>query len=64
MAGKLVVTLRERTFHFEWCNQTVKDCVCLTCESIVTGDTCLHCERARQKKQESLRKFLESRQEG
>lgn len=65
MAGSLQVTLRARTFHFNWCNRTETDYVCMTCGSIaVDGKACRHCERAHQKKQESLRKFLEAKREG
>lgn len=61
MAGKLIVTLEQRTFHFAWCNRTETDRVCRSCRAIVLGDTCVHCERIKHQKAESLRKFLASR---
>lgn len=63
MAGKLIVKLEQRTFHFIWCNRTETDQVCRSCRAIVTGDTCVHCERIAQHKAERLRKFLASRAE-
>lgn len=66
MPGTLQVTLRERTFHFKWCNRTEVDYVCLTCGTIAVEGVCQYCERAREKKRERLARFLESKkmQEG
>lgn len=61
MAGKLSITLRERVFHFAWCNRTELDKVCTVCGSIVPGETCQYCHRQHQKKAENLRKFLEQK---
>lgn len=64
MPGRLQVTLlRKRTFHFQWLNETEVDYVCVRCGAIsVDGVTCLHCERERVKKRESLARFLASKQ--
>ena len=59
--GKLIVTLRERTFHFAWCSRTETDRVCTTCGAIVPGTACQHCARIKDKKSERLRRFLEDR---
>lgn len=64
MAGKLEITLINRTFHFGWCNRTEVDAVCAVCGAIVPGESCIHCERTKAKKAESLRKFLASKEEG
>ena len=53
---------RTRTMYFAWCARTETDRICLTCESIVLGDTCLHCQRRAEKKAEALRKLLESKE--
>ena len=63
MAGHLKVTLIHRTFHFGWCNHTEIDTVCGTCGAIVPGESCIHCDRTKAKKAESLRKFLASKAE-
>ncbi len=55
-------TTRERAFFFAWCNKTEIDRVCTACESIVLGESCIHCQRRAEKKAESLKRFLESRQ--
>lgn len=59
--GKLIVTLRDRSFHFAWCNRTETDHVCTVCGAIVPGETCLHCQRAKEKRAASLRRFLASK---
>lgn len=59
--GSLQVTLRARTFHFHWCNRDETDFVCMTCGTIAVDGRCRHCEQVREKKQESLRKFLEQK---
>lgn len=62
MAGSLQVTLRARTFHFNWCNRDETDYVCMRCGTIaVDGKACQHCVEEHRRKQEKLRKFLEQK---
>jgi len=62
MSGSLQVTLRARTFHFNWCDRSETDYVCLTCGSIaVDGTVCQYCVDVQQKKRERLQRFLEQK---
>lgn len=56
--GPLSISLRQRTFHFAWCNQTVQDFTCTKCQAIVLEGVCVHCQRAKEKKAARLAEFL------
>ena len=61
MAGTLQVSLRERTFHFNWCHRSETDYVCMQCGTIAVDGICRHCAEVHAKKQERLRVFLAQR---
>ena len=61
--GSLQVTLRARTFHFNWCNRTETDYVCMKCGTIAVDGVCGYCKREAEKKAQNLARFLEMKRE-
>ena len=55
---------RTRTFHYNWCNRTETDEVCLTCQAIVVGTACGYCAQQLERRAANLQKVIDRKAKG